>query len=225
MQTRWKQLFMAHFATADKRYWYFDTTFVNCSCKRKLAHWASLIDNNRDYRFPDTQYLSPNVWELAYLTKHHRPTNYYQFISPWANGRHYKCIFINEKFCILSQISLKFVPNRIGDKPLSEPMLIQFIDACAALGGDGLIDYSLERSYMSIRVSPATRLFMKQLIQLVIETYIKTSHYWALVRGIHRSPVDSPHKGQWVMKSHSQKNWIGKKKHVFITPHHDGSAI
>ena len=23
------------------------------------------------------------------------------------------------------------------------------------------------------------------------------SHYWPLVRGIHRSPVNSPHKGQW----------------------------
>ena len=54
-------------------------------------------------------------------------------------------IFMNEKFCILIKISLKFVPKgpidnnlvlvqimawrRIGAKPLSEPMLSQFTDA------------------------------------------------------------------------------------------------
>ena len=70
--------------------------------------------------------------------------------SPGQNGRHFsdnifKCIFVNKKFCILNQIPLKFVPKgpidikwalfqemawrRIGDKPLHEPMLIQFSDA------------------------------------------------------------------------------------------------
>ena len=58
----------------------------------------------------------------------------------------FKCIFMNEKFCILIQISLKFVldvsidnePALVqvmawhwaGAKPLSEPILTQFIDAC-----------------------------------------------------------------------------------------------
>ena len=43
---------------------------------------------------------------------------------------------------------------------------------------------------------------------MVIKCYINSSHgdviewkhflrYWPFVRGIHRSPVDSPHKGQW----------------------------
>ena len=57
----------------------------------------------------------------------------------------FKCIFLNEKICILIKISLKFVPNgpidnnpelvqimawrRKGDKPLSEPMLTRFTDA------------------------------------------------------------------------------------------------
>ena len=52
---------------------------------------------------------------------------------------------MSEKFCILIQMSLKFVPKgpidqksvlvqvmawrRTGDKPLSEPMLTQFTDA------------------------------------------------------------------------------------------------
>ena len=56
-----------------------------------------------------------------------------------------KCIFLNEKFCIFIKISLKYVPKgpmdnnpalvqimvwrRIGDRPLSEPMLNRFIDA------------------------------------------------------------------------------------------------
>ena len=57
----------------------------------------------------------------------------------------FKRIFFNEKFCILIEISLKFVPKGpidnnsalvqimawrwIGDKPLSEPMLTRFSDA------------------------------------------------------------------------------------------------
>ena len=57
----------------------------------------------------------------------------------------FKCIFVNEKFCSLIKISLKFVPKGpinnnqalvqimawrwIGGKPLSEPMLTQFTDA------------------------------------------------------------------------------------------------
>ena len=57
----------------------------------------------------------------------------------------FKCISLHEKFCILIQISLKFVckgpiDNKwalvqvmawrwTGDKPLSEPMLTQFTDA------------------------------------------------------------------------------------------------
>ena len=69
---------------------------------------------------------------------------------PGQNGRHFandnfRCIFVNETFCIFHKFSLKFVPGgvidnnpvlayivawrRIGDKPLSEPMLTRFTDA------------------------------------------------------------------------------------------------
>ena len=57
----------------------------------------------------------------------------------------FKCIFLNEKFCILFKISVEFVAKgpidnipalvqimawrRIGAKPLSEPMLTRIIDA------------------------------------------------------------------------------------------------
>ena len=58
----------------------------------------------------------------------------------------FKCIFVNENDDIPIQISLKLVPRspidnktvlvqvmawrRTGDKPLSEPMLTHFTDAC-----------------------------------------------------------------------------------------------
>ena len=69
---------------------------------------------------------------------------------PRQNGHHFagdifRCIFVNDKFCILIEISLKFVPyglvdnsqalvqimawRRIGDKPFSEPILAKFTDA------------------------------------------------------------------------------------------------
>ena len=69
---------------------------------------------------------------------------------PEQDGCHFavhifRCILMNEKFCILIQISLKFVPKgqidyksalvqvmawrRTGEKPLPEPMLTQFTDA------------------------------------------------------------------------------------------------
>ena len=60
-------------------------------------------------------------------------------------GNIFRCIFVNEKFCNLIKISLKFVPKGpidnnpalvqimawrwLGDKPLSDPMLTRFTDA------------------------------------------------------------------------------------------------
>ena len=69
---------------------------------------------------------------------------------PGQNGRHFaddvvKCIFLNEKFCILIQMSLKFVPlgpidnkaalvqviawRRTVENPLPEPTFTWFTDA------------------------------------------------------------------------------------------------
>ena len=71
-------------------------------------------------------------------------------ISPGKNGRRFaddtlRCIFMNEKFCMLIEISFKLVPkgpfdnnpalvqvmawHRIGNKPLSEPVLTRFTEA------------------------------------------------------------------------------------------------
>ena len=71
--------------------------------------------------------------------------------SPPGQNRHvfaddiFRYILVNEKFCILIKISLKFIPGglidnnpalvqiiawrRVGDKSLSEPMLTWFTDA------------------------------------------------------------------------------------------------
>ena len=78
---------------------------------------------------------------------------------PGQNGRHFADdifhrIFFNENARISIKISLKFVHKgpihnipalvqimawrRPGDKPLSEPMLNQFTNACVALEGDEL---------------------------------------------------------------------------------------
>ena len=72
------------------------------------------------------------------------------FSPPGQSGRHFaddifRCNFVNEKFCALIKMSLKFVPKshiddnpalvqimawrRIGGKPISEPMLTRFTDA------------------------------------------------------------------------------------------------
>ena len=74
--------------------------------------------------------------------------------------------FHEYKFCFFIQISLKLFPNGptdntsafvrvmswkwIGDKPLPEPMLIQFIDIYATLGGDELIYF---RWYFDTEIS------------------------------------------------------------------------
>ena len=79
---------------------------------------------------------------------------------PGHDSRHFsddifRCILGNEKFCILIEISIKFAPKgpidnnpaliftmarrRIGNKPISEPMLTRFTDAyIAALRTDEL---------------------------------------------------------------------------------------
>ena len=65
--------------------------------------------------------------------------------SPGQNGRHFaddifRCISVNEKYCFLIKISLKYVlkgpidndpalVKKIADKPLSEPRLTGFTDA------------------------------------------------------------------------------------------------
>ena len=69
----------------------------------------------------------------------------------------FNCIYLNEKDRIAIQISLKYIPRspidnkaalvqvmawrRIGDKPLSEPMLTRFSDANMRLKGEMSLTY------------------------------------------------------------------------------------
>ena len=83
---------------------------------------------------------------------------FHQFISSWTKWLHFaddisRCIFANEKLCIIVIISLKFVPKgpidkkqalvqimawwRIGHKPLFEPKLTRFTDSCIGHWGGG----------------------------------------------------------------------------------------
>ena len=68
---------------------------------------------------------------------------------PEQNGRHFvddifRCVFVDEKFCILIKISLKFVPidskwalvQVMTECLLPEPILTQFYDAYMRHYGD-----------------------------------------------------------------------------------------
>ena len=95
--------------------------------------------------YPEVSFRYDKIWSVMSFIN--PPVNSF---PPWQNGRHFtdnlfRCIFVNEKFCILIQISLKFVFKHlidnnlalvkimawrsISDKPLSEPMLTRFTDA------------------------------------------------------------------------------------------------
>ena len=75
----------------------------------------------------------------------------WHFQDGWMDGYIFRWIFVNENFYILIQISLKFVTDspidnnpvfvymawrRIGDKPLSEPMLTRLTDAYMRHSGE-----------------------------------------------------------------------------------------
>ena len=128
-----------------------------------------------------------------------------KLISPGQNGRYFahvifKCVFVNEKFCILIKISL-FVPKvpidnnpaliqmmawrLIGDKPLSEPMLTP-IHWCiyVSLGGDelkGSIDNPWKCLYVvtNMPAMEGDMLFWCQVFYcLVLFSYYKFSDYF-----------------------------------------------
>ena len=120
-------------------------SFWNLAQTYSVKIAKTIVLCNRDFakfefkmRFGRISYVATAPWVFA-LRPYSSP--------PWQNGRDiaddvFKCIFTNVKFLI--RISLKFAPkgpidnNSIlvqlmawrlaGDKPLSEPMLTQFID-------------------------------------------------------------------------------------------------
>ena len=89
--------------------------------------------------------------------------------SPGQNGRNFpddifKCIFVNEEFCILIQISRKFVPKGIGSGnglvsnrrqaitwTNADPVLRRIY---TSLGGDELMEISVHVSGLYIKMDP-----------------------------------------------------------------------
>ena len=107
-------------------------------------------------------------------------------LRPRQNGRHFandifQWIFLKENAWLPIKISLKFVPKG----PISNiPALVQI------MGWRRPGDKPLAESMM---VSLPTHI-------CVHDDVIKCKQfpcYWPFERGIHRSPVNSPHKGQW----------------------------
>ena len=72
--------------------------------------------------------------------------------------------------------------------------------------------------------SSATILFVSQLIRDNTKENIKGSHQWPFVRGTHRVPVDSPHKGPVMWRSypcHDVRHHAPHKKlKAGLTPWH-----
>ena len=66
------------------------------------------------------------------------------------------------------------------------------------------IPMTCQESEQSLK-SPPTRLFLQHVN---IKDHIKDPHHWSLLRGNHRSPVDSPHNGTVMWK-------------IFLWPCHD----
>ena len=92
-------------------------------------------------------YTKPLTWTLIYSISYTQCMPYFANSSSIEQNfadNIFKCIFMNETFCVFIQISLKFVPKGPidnisvlvqemawhwkGNKSLSEPMLTQFTD-------------------------------------------------------------------------------------------------
>ena len=97
-----------------------------------------------------------------------------------------KCIFMNEKFHILIRISLKFLPKDLFG---SQYWFGQW------LGAEQATSHFLKQSW-----SGSLTHICSTCGDELHDNVIKWKHflrYWPFVRGIHRSPVNSPHKGKW----------------------------
>ena len=105
--------------------------------------------------------------------------------------------------------------HRTGDRPLYEPMMAKFIDACLYNSASMSYCKKLRCSICMWRQSDVMEAIPRKLFTLfpttlvgiglpifirIHDDVIKWKHfprYWPFARGIHWSPVNSPHKGQW----------------------------
>ena len=105
------------------------------------------------------------------------------------------------------KISLKFVPKgpinnnpalvqimawrRSGDKPLSEPMMVSLLTHICVTRPQW-VKYTHGLGWDWSSMGP---------VRYNHDDVIEWKHFprcWPFVRGIHRSPVNSPYKGQWL---------------------------
>ena len=82
-------------------------------------------------------------------------------------------------------------------KPTSHNLCYFTLPGCSCYFGSLLQDYGISSaSTMAICMSTRNIIHVISAHDDVIK-YKHFPRYWPLVRGIHRSPVNSPHKGQW----------------------------
>ena len=100
-----------------------------------------------------------NTYQLLMKMQCHESVVIINTLRPRQNGRHFaddilKCIFLNENVWIPIEISLKFIPQgpinnipalvqimawrRPGDKPLSGPMMVRWLDYRRIYASPGL---------------------------------------------------------------------------------------
>ena len=148
-------------------------------------------------------------------------------LRPRRNGRHFaddifKCIFLNENVWIPIKISLKFVPKDQINKILALVQIIAWRHQAAShyLDQWWLVYW---RIYASLGLNELTRHYEYHksykkcawvccALFVAFTLSVSSGCVWswrrhqmeafsallALVRRIHQSPVDSPHKGQWL---------------------------
>ena len=147
-------------------------------------------------------------------------------LSPWQNGRHFsddifKLIFLNEKTPISINISLMFVPegrinnipalvqimvwHRAGDKPLSEPMMVS-LPTHICVTRPQWVTGSRNRIWLTphgrhgISSHQQLKCLFNSSLRLTAKEIPKRYVTGSVVRGNHRLPVDSPHKGPVMRK-------------------------
>ena len=117
---------------------------------RPWLRWCNLETNTEQHSTVSQRACEKTESAISYPLPERQRGPWSYRIPPGQNDRHFaddifRYIFLNENFCILIKISLKFVPKgqidnnpplvqiiawcRMGDKPLFEPMLTRFTDA------------------------------------------------------------------------------------------------
>ena len=121
--------------------------------------------------------------------------DYYVHCYKWSNSI---CLYLDISFFSIKQ-------NYIGQSPschiwhITKWSRTESIYVCQMywrwFGRDRFFDFIISQwDLVPYGACSALSHYLNQWWRHQTETF---SHYWPFVRGIHRSPVNSPHKGQW----------------------------